>query len=82
MNLKAQINALNLLYKIVNGGEISELTPPKPKFKPAKNEGKFEELLPEQTGVRSEGLLKYIGKRGYPPSFNHSVERRQDYCQS
>lgn len=60
MNLKAQINALNLLYKIVNGGEISELTPPKPKFKPAKNEGKFEELLPEQTGVRSEGLLKMI----------------------
>lgn len=62
MNLKAQINALNLLYKIVNGGEISELTPPKPKFKPAENSGKFEELLPEQTGVRSEGLLKMISE--------------------
>lgn len=60
MDLKAQLNALNLLYKMVNGGEISELTPPKPKFKPIKNEGKFEELLPEQTGVRSEGLLKMI----------------------
>lgn len=60
MNLKAQINALNLLYKIVNGGEISELTLLKPKFKPINNNGKFEELLPEQTGVRSEGLLKMI----------------------
>lgn len=60
MNLKAQINALNLLYKIVNGGEISELTLFKPKFKPINNNGKFEELLPEQAGVRSEGLLKMI----------------------
>lgn len=58
MDLKAQLNVLNVLYKMVNGGEISELTPPKPKFKPTDNEGKFEELIPEQTGVRSEGLLK------------------------
>ncbi|MCM1023546.1 MAG: beta-lactamase family protein [Prevotella sp.] len=60
MNLKAQINALNILYKLVNGGKISDLMPPKPRFKPAENKGKFEELLPEQTGVRSEGLLKMI----------------------
>lgn len=60
MDLKAQINALNLLYKIVNGGDLSEITIPKPKFKPVSNKGKFEELLPEQTGVRSEGLLKMI----------------------
>ncbi len=62
MNLKAQINALNVLYKIVNGGEISGLMPPKPRFKPTENGGKFEELLPEQTGVRSEGLLKMISE--------------------
>ena len=62
MNLKAQINALNMLYKMVNGGKISDLTPPMPRFKPTVNEGKFEELLPEQTGVRSEGLLKMISE--------------------
>lgn len=60
MNLKAQINALNLLYKIVNGGEIPKLAPQKPKFRTVKNEGKFEELLPEQTGVRSDALLKML----------------------
>ena len=60
MDLKTQLNALNVLYKMVNGGEISEFTPPKPKFKPTDNEGKFEELIPEQTGVRSEGLLKMV----------------------
>ena len=62
MNLKAQLNALNMLYKMFNGGKISDLTPPKPRFKPTVNEGKFEELLPEQTGVRSEGLLKMISE--------------------
>lgn len=60
MNLKAQLSALNMLYKMVSGGKISDLTPPKPRFKPTVNDGKFEELLPEQTGVRSEGLLKML----------------------
>lgn len=62
MNLKAQLSALNMLYKMVSGGKISDLTPPKPRFKPTVNEDKFEELLPEQTGVRSEGLLKMLSE--------------------
>lgn len=62
MDLKAQINTLNLLYKMVNGGELSSLTQPKPRFEPTENSGKFEEQLPEQTGVRSEGLLKMLSE--------------------
>lgn len=62
MDLKAQINTLNLLYKMMNGGEILSLTQPKPRFKPTVNDGKFEEQLPEQTGVRSEGLLKMLSE--------------------
>ncbi len=59
MDLKMQIKTLETLYRIVNGRmPESKTSQGKPPFKPRDNSGVFEELLPEQTGVRSEGLLK------------------------
>ncbi len=62
MDLKMQLGTLNMLYKLVNGGEMSATPPVKPRFKPRPPDSFFEELLPEQMGVRSEGLLKMFVK--------------------
>lgn len=64
MNLKMQIKALETLYKIIKGGNFGDELhiPQKPEFKPRDNTGVFEELLPEQVGVRSGGLLKMFSK--------------------
>ena len=60
MDLKMQIKTLETLYKIIKGGNTEDEAhaPQKPKFNARDNSGIFEELLPEQVGVRSEGLLK------------------------
>ena len=60
MDMKMQIRTLEAIYKIIKGTDIGDRVriPQKPKFRARDNSGIFEELLPEQVGVRSEGLLK------------------------
>ncbi len=60
MDLKSQIKTLNVLYKIVNGN--TPIMPPKPPLKELDGVCGFEEVLPEQAGVRSEGLLKMFAE--------------------
>lgn len=64
MDLKMQIKTLETLYKIIKGSSFGDdlHIPQKPRFKPRDNTGIFEELLPEQVGVRSEGLLKMFSE--------------------
>lgn len=62
MDLKTQIKALSGLYKLVNGRENAAPTRVKPRFKAERGAVSFEEFLPEQMGVRSEGLLKMFAK--------------------
>ncbi len=62
MDLKMQIKILNALYKAVNGGKMSGAASTKPRFKTLEPTAPFEELLPEQVGVRSEGLLKMFAR--------------------
>ncbi|MBQ5318852.1 MAG: serine hydrolase [Oscillospiraceae bacterium] len=56
MKIKMQIKALNFLYNLVKGGHCI-LPSAKPMFTAEKPESSFPEALPEQEGVRSEGLL-------------------------
>lgn len=59
MDIKFQLKALETLYGLFGGKHESYLQKQgKPEFSPRDNTGIFEELLPEQVGVRSEGLLK------------------------
>lgn len=66
MELKTQIKILGMLYRLagsrdVNFGDTSSTV--KPRFKAEKQrDGGFAEALPEQVGVRSEGLLKMFAQ--------------------
>lgn len=62
MDLKMQIKTLSGLYKLVNGRENASPAQVKPRFKAADHAASFEEFLPEQVGVRSEGLLKMFAE--------------------
>lgn len=58
MAFDRQLRALEWLRGLVSGKEKEIYVPQKPELKPSDTAGTFEELLPEQAGVRSEGLLK------------------------
>ncbi|MCM1329300.1 MAG: beta-lactamase family protein [Ruminococcus sp.] len=59
MEIGKQIRALEWFRGLIGGKETDGVyVPQKPKLYPADGSGGFEELLPEQVGVRSAGLLK------------------------
>lgn len=58
MQLKMQIKTLGFLYNLVKGSDTCRLPAGKPLFEAVSPSGIFPEALPEQEGVRSEGLLK------------------------
>lgn len=62
MDLMMQIKTLNTLYNIFKGRDTNEAVSAKPRFKVTDADSDFEERLPEQEGVRSEGLLKMFAK--------------------
>lgn len=63
MEIGKQIRALEWLHGLISGKETGDIyVPQKPRLRPSENEGGFEELLPEQVGVRSKGLLKMFSE--------------------
>lgn len=57
MKLKMQLKSLAFMYKLINNDGKCRLPSGKPLFLPSKPSGAFAEVLPEQEGVRSSGLL-------------------------
>ena len=62
MDIKKQLKALEWVYSLVKGSERGIYIPQKPMLGPLTTNGAFEELLPEQAGVDSEGLLKMFAE--------------------
>lgn len=63
MDIKKQLRALEWVYDLAKGTEPGGIyIPQKPKLEPVSTDGIFEEILPEQAGVDSEGLLKMFGE--------------------
>lgn len=59
MNIKLQLEALEWVYSLAKGSEPNGVyIPQKPYIENSPTNGVFEELIPEQTGVHSEALLK------------------------
>lgn len=62
MEIGKQIRALEWLHGLISGKETGDIyVPQKPRLRPSDTSG-FEELLPEQVGVRSKGLLKMLSE--------------------
>lgn len=62
MEIGKQIRALEWLHGLISGKETGDIyVPQKPRLRPSDTSG-FEELLPEQVGVRSKGLLKMFSE--------------------
>lgn len=62
MDIGKQIRTLEWLHGLISGKETGDIyVPQKPKLRPSEAAG-FEELLPEQAGVRSKGLLKMFAE--------------------
>lgn len=63
MEIGKQIRALEWLRGLISGKETGDIyVPQKPRLSPSETAGAFEELLPEQVGVRSKGLLKMFSE--------------------
>lgn len=74
MAFDRQLRALEWLRGLISGRERKNYVPQKPELKPSDTSGTFEELLPEQAGVRSEGLLKMFAALSEEPGVNpHSA---------
>ncbi len=74
MQLKMQIKTLGFLYNLVKGSDSCRLPSGKPLFEAVAPSGIFSEALPEQEGVRSDGLLKMFTKISDDRSINpHSA---------
>ena len=59
MDIRKQLRTLEWIYDLAKGIEPDGIyIPQKPALEPLVTEGIFEEVLPEQAGVDSEGLLK------------------------
>lgn len=62
MEIGKQIRALEWFHGLISGKETGDIyVPQKPRLRPSDTSG-FEELLPEQVGVRSKGLLKMFSE--------------------
>lgn len=63
MDIGKQIRALEWFRGLMVGKETGDIyVPQKPRLAPSETSGTFEELLPEQAGVRSKGLLKMFSE--------------------
>ncbi|MDE5742696.1 MAG: beta-lactamase family protein [Oscillospiraceae bacterium] len=63
MDIGKQLRALEWLHGLISGKETGDIyVPQKPRLSPSVTDGIFEELLPEQVGVRSKGLLKMFSE--------------------
>lgn len=62
MGLKIQLKAIGFLYGLFKGNSEYCSKPQKPLLGTYNNSGVFQEALPEQVGVRSEGLLKMFSE--------------------
>lgn len=63
MEIGKQIKVLEWLHGLISGKETGDIyVPQKPRLVPSETSGAFEELLPEQVGVRSKGLLKMFSE--------------------
>lgn len=60
MKLKMQMQTLKFLYDLAEGKTDCQLPSGKPVFRKSDASGTFPESLPEQEGVRSDGLLKLL----------------------
>lgn len=80
MEIGKQIRALEWLHGIISGKETGDIyVPQKPEFHPSETAGSFEELLPEQVGVRSKGLLKMFAELSAARGINpHSAAVLRD----
>ncbi len=63
MGLKIQLKTISFLYRLFKGDtKYCRSQSEKPLFAPVDASGTFREALPEQEGVRSEGLLKMFAE--------------------
>jgi len=62
VGLKIQLKAIGFLYGLFKGNSEYCSKPQKPLLGTYNNSGVFQEALPEQVGVRSEGLLKMFSE--------------------
>lgn len=63
MEIGKQIRALEWFRGLMVGKETGDIyVPQKPRLAPSETSGAFEELLPEQVGVRSKGLLNMFSE--------------------
>ncbi len=58
MKLKMQVQTLKFLHSLADGKTSCQLPSGKPIFRVSDASGRFPESLPEQEGVRSDGLLR------------------------
>ncbi len=80
MEIGKQIRALEWLHGLISGKETGDVyVPQKPRMLPSEGTGGFEELLPEQVGVRSKGLLKMFSELSAAKGVNpHSAAVLRD----
>ncbi len=63
MDIKKQLEALDWFYSLAKGSETNKVyIPQKPRIEAPSAGGSFEELIPEQTGANSAGLLKMFAE--------------------
>lgn len=80
MEIGKQIRALEWLHGLISGKETGDIyVSQKPRLSPSETAGAFEELLPEQVGVRSKGLLKMFSELSAAKGVNpHSAAVLRD----